>query len=214
MLETVLDWRDSKDQINTCRTKIAEIDKNDALYQDAKNLMKKDKISELENAVSMFKRIISWKDSNQLKQKCEARINDLIYDEASRLMKTAKNASTAEFKIENYISAVNLLGKIGEWKDSKKLIYDCKELIKTTIEEENKRKDEIYSAALALMEDDTIDAYTGAEKKLLGIKDWKDSSEKIKICRNKIAEIKKKLEEERKEKLYQQALVLKSVPSQ
>lgn len=210
LLETILDWKDSKNQVNTCKTKIAEIDRNESLYQAAKNLMKKNAVPDLENAVSMFKSIINWKDSNQLKQKCEARINDLIYDEASRLMKTAKNKSSANLKIRKYTSAVGLFEKIGEWKDSKKLIYDCKESIKRTIEYENKRKDEIYSDSIALMEVDTIDSYTKAEKKLLDIKEWKDASEKIKICRNKIAEIKKKLEKERKEKLYQQALVLKS----
>lgn len=71
---------------------------------------------------------------------------------------------------------------------------------------EEKRKNEVYSDACALMSKITIENLKQAITKFQSISNWKDSAAKINICNNKIKELEKKQEEERKDKIYNEAV--------
>lgn len=95
-------------------------------------------------------------------------------------------------------------------------IKDKQETIRKEDEEkkrlEEKRKNDVYSDACSLMAKYTenlkqrIENLKQAVIKFQSISDWKDSASKINICNNKIQELEKKQEEERKNKIYNEAL--------
>lgn len=71
---------------------------------------------------------------------------------------------------------------------------------------EKKRKNEIYNDACILMSKCTIESLNQAKAKFLSILYWKDSATKINICNNKIPELEKKQEEDRKNRIYDEAV--------
>ena len=114
-----------------------------------------------------------------------------IYVDAQNKMNTAKSEDA--FKI-----AASGFGAIPGYKDADVLQAQCLELA------ENARKDAIYENAIAQMKRasflDPQSNYKSAIKTFETIPGWKDSDQQIRICLEKIEEIKAKEERERLER--------------
>jgi tetratricopeptide (TPR) repeat protein len=105
-----------------------------------------------------------------------------IYAQAKKAMVTGNSSLI-------YSEAAQLFESIIEYKDSAALAKECREKAETA------RKDFIYNSAMAKLNGDTLvptSEYTLgiAIKEFQSIIDWKDAEEKVRLCREKIAEMK------------------------
>ncbi len=110
-----------------------------------------------------------------------------LYDEASSAMKSAKSES-------DYKATATHFNTIQEYKDAKVLANQCLE------KAEEARKDGIYNSARNQMYGENAENYVKAIEVFQTITGWKDVDEKINECQIKIADIKRKEEEERLER--------------
>ena len=106
------------------------------------------------------------------------------YNSAIKAMNLAKTK-------DDYYKVAEQFEKIDNYKDSEQLADDC------FAKAEEARKNETYDSALTFLKQDREDSLDTAIKMFESIKDWKDSSEKIAFCNQRIAEINKLAEEAR-----------------
>lgn len=111
----------------------------------------------------LFGSLGSYKNSDVLKQKCLEKAEECVR-KAEERRKEAEN----------------------ERKEAEKRRRDAE---RRRREDEERRKDEIYSKAKAKMVGDEIDNYKAAIKDFQTIKNWRDSSNQINLCNQKINEI-------------------------
>lgn len=130
-----------------------------------------------------FKYIPGFKDADTLAVKAETGRKEAMYNRAVMLMeKNEKNC---------YSDAIRNFTEIPDWKDSKKQIEVCNKRIEEIIEEEKReRKENTYQKAIALMKKDSSSAYSKAIGLFQTISDWKDATEQIRHCEQRINEIK------------------------
>lgn len=86
-------YRDSDERAKECIAKskeLAEIERKNAIYDKALNRMKIDDISSLEWAISQFKSIMSWKDSENKIAECSKRIADIKKRKEQKIMEYEK----------------------------------------------------------------------------------------------------------------------------
>lgn len=120
----------------------------------------------------------------------------------------------AEFKVRRREDLQNLEQSFNNSNNYQKAVRFGSEKLKAELNEyadsvnvraENRRKDNVYSAAMQKTLDMSIESYQKAITMFGSISDWKDSEEQIRVCKQKIEEIKSREEaariaDEKKEK--------------
>ena len=86
--------------------------------------------------------------------------------------------------IYNWTAAKRWFDSLAGWRDSDELSAKCSEHIELL------EKDETYQSALRLSDEDTIFSLTNAIDLLEQIPDWKDSTQKIELFRERIEQLK------------------------
>ena len=139
-------------------------------------------------------------DNDYIKERNENARLEGIYTSAVDKMQSA-------MKERHYKEAAEEFRSIGEYKDSVELFRRCLE------QAEVARKDDIYSYAKTRMVGDILGNYEEAIHQFEFIPDWKDSQEQIIECQRKIEEIKEEQEKQRKDDIYNDALIKYNVNS-
>ena len=161
-----------------------EFDRKNGIYERAVRQMGEatapDDFSKVRDA---FQSIPGFKNADALAKKAETGRKEAMYNRAVMLMeKNEKNC---------YSDAIRNFTEIPDWKDSKKQIEVCNKRIEEITEEEKReRKENTYQKAIALMKKDSSSAYSKAIGLFQTISDWKDATEQIRCCEQRIAEIK------------------------
>lgn len=111
-----------------------------------------------------------------------------VYTKAVKAMDTAKSES-------DYIDAAKLFETIQTYKDAAEQKEKCLEKAEIARKDaEMRNNDSIYNSAMRFMSDIVsgyeIQSYEAAIEKFQTILGWKDASEQIEVCRQKIEEIK------------------------
>ncbi len=109
----------------------------------------------------------------------EEYLKELIYQ-------NAKNKMNSDTESE-YMTAINILNTIKDYKDSEQLIEECNV----------GRKECIYKSAVSLIEEDNTFSYESAKKLLIKITDWRNSKELIEDCDTRIQEIHNEAEKQK-----------------
>ncbi len=133
-------------------------------------------------------------DNDYIKERNENARLEGIYTSAVDKMQFA-------MKERHYKDAAEEFHSIGEYKDSVELFRRCLE------QAEVARKDDIYLYAKTRMVGDILGNYEEAIHQFQFIPDWKDSQEQIIECQRKIEEIKEEQEKQRKDDIYNNALI-------
>lgn len=217
LLVQISPWKNSEDLIEKAKIRIEEFRK-DELYKKAINAVKKaeksSKKADYEDAIKQLNDIIDWKDSNDHLSKCQSALDAIIEKENKEKQEQYEQAIalSKEDTIEHLETAIELLPE--GWKDSAKLVQNFQMRIDAIKEEqENARRQKSYDSAVEEAKKDTITSYEKAVRVLSSLKGWKDSEKLIASYNKRIEEIKQKEEEERKNKLYDDAVKLSSVNS-
>ena len=167
----------------------AEACRKDDIYFKANVLMNSGKIDDYESAIALFQTIEGWKDSNEDIRICQNRIDE-FYDSTYHQAKDMMYEANSELR---YKDAARRFQTISGYMDSDALATQCFEYAEIA------RKDEIYNKGISQMEGEDEEKYQTAIKTFQSIQSWKDTDDKIKLCENKIDEIKKKRELELQE---------------
>ncbi len=109
----------------------------------------------------------------------EEYLKELIYQNAKAKM----NSDTES----EYMTAINILNTIKDYKDSEQLIEECNV----------GKKECIYKSAVSLIEEDNTFSYESAKKLLIKITDWRNSKELIEHCDTRIQEIHNETEKQK-----------------
>ena len=119
-----------------------------------------------------------------------------IRNENNRKQKIYNNAHSMikQGTVETYNDAINMLKQISGYKDSAKLIEQCKkdiEEIQAKIKEQNEtdRKNKEYEKAISLMKGTNLNTYASAMLIFTSLSGWKDSAKKSKECNQIIHEL-------------------------
>lgn len=169
-------------------TACAERVRNERTYAAALSIMKQAKSpQELKKAADGFGCISTYKDAEALKNQCL----ETIYAQACDTMSRAALESTLK-------ELSNVFGLIWEYKDSAELQKACLE------KAEDCRKDAIYRFAVSQMKKAEIPEYEEAIKNFETIQEWKDAKEQIRVCQEKIREL-RDIQAEEEEKVRQAA---------
>lgn len=139
--------------------------------------------NKLEEAKALFESIKDYKDSSDNILKCEELIKEAIYKEATHLV--------SETNISDNEKAIELFEQILDYKDSSDNILKCEELIEELI------KEAIYKGAKDLISEINITNNEEAIELFEQIPDYKDSQEMIAECKENIAKIQQRQEEQR-----------------
>ena len=118
-----------------------ELKEKEKLYIKANNIYEhSNRLEDIERAEKIFRSISEYKDSDIRMKKCtekyEVILNDRVYQQA---LENIKNGE--------YTEAIEDLNTIPDWRDSKKLINDCKDMM---FKEERKASNK-HNLALALI---------------------------------------------------------------
>ena len=145
---------------------------------------------------SNYQKIMRFGD-NELKTALEGYIAHInTRNENARLESIYSSAKDelANAKAEkNCLDAANLFKSIAGYKDSSKLIDECKTKAETL------RKDAIYEQARKQMNDGSVASWKSAIELFESIHGWKDADKLAQDCRDNIVKHKAKLETERLE---------------
>ena len=107
------------------------------------------------------------------------------------IYKGAVNAMTAADSENEYKAAAEMFKTVPGFKDADSLVEKCLDNAETC------RKDTLYNSACFNMTGNIIRNYESAIRKFETISGWKDADEQIRICQEKIDEIKEKEEKSR-----------------
>ena len=177
LLNTIIDYKDSKQLIEKYEKEL-EDEETKKVYQSAFELMKNaDNEDKLDKAAKQFASIPNYLDSAKKVDECQQLKIELRYQNAVRKQNM--------FGILNLKDAINLFEQLGEYKDSKERVGQCKE----TIDRINNEK--IYTDAIQLKKMNSIQSLNDAIKLFEKIPKYKDSNTKIEECRKKIDEMHK-----------------------
>ncbi len=121
-----------------------------------------------------------------INERNENEILEGIYQSAAEKMNYGYNHDDSE----SYIEAQRLLESIPGYKDSDELAKKCPECIEVC------KKNKQYKKAIDLYEKTSVSGVKLAIDEFEKIRDWKDSAEKIELCKAKIEQLNKKHEED------------------
>lgn len=171
-----------------------EFERKNGIYERAVRQMNEaTEPDDFAKARDAFQSIPGFKNADALAKKAETGRKDAIYDSATRLMYKKGNDCYMVYKSDKsyYADAIEILNGIPDWKDAKEQIEICnKRIAEITEQEERERKDKIYQSAVDLMKKDSSSAYSKAIGLFQTISDWKDTTEQIRHCEQRINEVK------------------------
>ena len=151
-----------------------EIDRKNGIYERADRQMNEaTEPDDFAKARDAFKSISGFKDADALAVKAETGRKDAIYDRAVKQM----NEATAP---DDFSKVRDTFQSIPGFKDADALAEKA----------ESGKKDAIYDRAARLMNKNETAAYVNAIKIFNEIPDWKDATEQIRHCEQRITEIK------------------------
>ncbi len=153
-LNSILDWRDSKEILNNIEKYAYEM-----LIKKANDYIEKRKYKKARADLLVAKDIIKY-----AKKDMEMIENDILYSEAF-----------IAFDKGNFDKAIELLGNLNEWRDSKDRLAETIEI----------RQEWKYNRSLYFMDNRQ---YEEAKKLLSEIIDWKDSKQLLEECDSRINE--------------------------
>ena len=215
MLQKIRNWKNANELIKECEKGIeqlkikAENDRKDEILNLAKEEMKSSTVLNYDMAIELLQKIRSWKNANELIKECEKGIEQLKIkaenDHKDKILNDAKEKMCYS-SIENYREAIDILKNIHGWKNADELIIKCQNSIERIhIEAENERKDKILNDAKSKMNSPTIENFQEAVVWLKQISGWKNANELIKKCEKGIEQLKIKAENDRKDKILNDA---------
>jgi len=139
--------------------------------------------NDFRNAAMCFEDISVYKDSALKAKECLEKAKEVDYTSACKLMNNAKTSS-------DYVKATYVFNTILDYKDSDIQKAIC--LKKSEEAAENERKEAIYKTALNGFNKflPSVDSLEDVINKFQSIIDYKDSAEKIELCKKKIQKIK------------------------
>lgn len=186
----------SKDEYEIKKASLLDkLEKNEAILnpneiqkkQDYEKAIELEKNNKLNEAKELFKQNINYLDSKKHFEKCEQILKEQEYQKALN-----------HFANKEFEDALVSLEDLIDYKDSESLINQCKQAIKT--KQEKELKENTYNSAL---EYENIGRYEGAIGLYQTIIDYKDSKDRISICKKAFEKETKELNESK----YQQALL-------
>ena len=160
------------------------------------------------DSLDNYRKIIRFAD-NRLKSEIEGYITHINErNKSNRLAEQyascvrAMNLAKSE---DDYVSVAKRFAELGNYKDSATLSRECFDMAEIA------RKDALYNSACDVLNDNhvwagkktDIKAHEDSIKIFESLNGWKDSEEKISICRQRIEQIKLQQEQERLEKQRQ-----------
>jgi len=167
-----------KDELYSSRKKIIS-KRNDAIYNEAMKKMQSGDVALIEKALKEFKAIPSWRDANQLAEKCAELIisipKDRVYTTALKMMEK-KDISSLEKAIEEFSS-------ISDWKDSAEKVKECRRSIQQI------KNDQTYEEASKLMEGSDILNLKKASVLFASLPGWKESDQLAEYCNSLVKSI-------------------------
>ena len=129
---------------------------------------------------------------NKILRFAEPKLAETLKDCNSYIIyKGAVNAMTAADSENEYKAAAEMFKTVPGFKDADSLVEKCLDNAETC------RKDTLYNSACFNMTGNIIRNYESAIRKFETISGWKDADEQIRICQEKIDEIKEKEEKSR-----------------
>ena len=166
-----------------------EAQRNAATYDAGADLARQQTPEKQIEAAQKFEKILGYRDADARAKGCRQKALLLSYDIA---MKTAEKASTSQ----QYAAAAQLFFEIAnDYAPAEERAQEC--VVKSRECAENERKEALYTEAIATMNYDNVACIEEAIKIFQSIVEWKDSKNKVEECNTKIADIKKKSEQER-----------------
>lgn len=105
------DYRDSKNKVREC-DELIQAEKNELLYIKARNLQSTNNIKQIEEAITIYKQIINYKDSKQQIENCSRKIEEITQkaeqeeQERERLNKLAEKERKRRAKRNKMIAII------------------------------------------------------------------------------------------------------------
>ncbi|MBQ3489251.1 MAG: TIR domain-containing protein, partial [Clostridia bacterium] len=213
---SISSYKDSAKLKQACLEK-AEAVRKDFICNSAKSKMNGGDIQSYEEAIKQFQTVSGWRDADECIRICQNKIAEIQKKQEEERLKeeiarkdSIYNSAKSKMNggdIQSYEEAIKQFQTIPGWRDADECIRICWgkiEEIKRKQEEERlkaeiARKDSIYNSAKSKMNGGDIQSYEEAIKQFQRIPGWRDADECVRVCQDKIEEIKRKQEEERLE---------------
>lgn len=173
LFDKLMGYKDSEELAKECRELAVE-----SKYLTALEIMNNAETEEeYKDAAGLFQKLDHYKDSDDKVLECEQGVLRIKYEAAK------KNMDAADTE-EAYKNAALMFAKIAEFSDADEMEKKC------LILAEEIRKNIVYNNALDKLKTYNIWIIEKAEYEFMQIQDWRDSAEKIKECKSKVARIK------------------------
>ena len=192
--ESISGWKNASDLATKCFKKAEECRK-DVIYNKATKLMNGNEPGDVEKAIPLFQSIPGWKDADELAAKCPELIanlsNDKIYTRAINILEKSANRSvfrsTGQAEIQNVMVTVGHTASTndelfikGDFNSIRSPFVGIVRQINVMPGEKAKMGD-----VLLTFYEDTEDLKTALQL-LSSISGWRDSSEKIAECHERL----------------------------
>ena len=166
---------------------IPEEDPREPIYIRANAMMKAAREAAYREAAKLFDSIEDFKDAAALAESCRAAVEeirqkeeyaqkDVIYQQALTKLQSVKTE-------KGYRRVAELFDSVSDHRDAATYAQQCRETAETI------RKNATYDTAVKMMVGSQLNYYREALKQFETIPDWKDSAERIDLCRKKIEEL-------------------------
>lgn len=200
LLNSIIDHRDSQDQIKICQKKISDIELQEQIalsektYTEANKCLESanDKIPLYQKALSLYLSIANYKDSAKKIDLCNKKTQEIVkerYDKAILLM-NSKDAYSLN-------GALDIFNQIKEYTDCKDKIEQCNNELENLYLRS-------YNEAKSLMEKKDLASLKNAKNIFLTITKYKDSKELLAQCEWLIQQLAKEEQEEKNRKIKQE----------
>ena len=143
-----------------------EIQRKEAVYQEALQQKRSNNRSSLQKAFTLFQSIPGYKESNVLAEECQMLDFESIYQEGLRLKRISVNSGEYQY-------AAKIFDNIAEYKDAKAQAEECKMLANKAFYQKGVKK-----KANSITESD----YQSAAKIFMLVPEYKDTSAQIDEC--------------------------------
>jgi len=193
LFEALGEYRDAPKKARACRRN-AESSRLDVLYRKALDNMNGDRIASYEDAITMFRELDGWKDSEEKISQCQKMILEIKRDRYAKATETLENAK----EVQDYLQASKLFAGLSGYRDSKKQAENCKkeaayvsgmkkmEEIAEKIPDHPQRMGRVYFLDQLASCNDAVELFSE-------IPDWKDAQEKARLCADRAEELKELL---------------------
>ncbi len=194
LFDQIPGYRDADRLAEECGKELDELSRKEELYNRALREMAGKSTEGYSEARKFFDQIPGYRDADRLAEECGKELDELSRKEElyNRALREMAGKST-----EGYSEARKFFDQIPGYRDADRLAEECgKEL------DELSRKEELYNRALREMAGKSTEGYSEARKLFDQIPGYRDADRLAEECAEELA----KIEQARKEELYQKAL--------